>query len=87
MINELTGGGNAIKDQSMLIKSRTEKQRMAGEPDTSKGVRPVRWEGHRNLTWEQEKALAPYPTITPYTFLIMPSADSRDLFDNGKRGE
>jgi hypothetical protein len=38
---------------------------MAGEPDTPKDVRPVRRGGHRNLTWEQEKALGPYPTIRP----------------------
>src|SRR5689334_2012991 len=36
-----------------------------GEPDTEKLVRPVRWEGHRNLTWQQEKALGPYPTSPP----------------------
>ncbi len=53
-----------IKLQGMRkAKSRPEKQHMAGEPDTSKGVRPVRWGGHRNLNWKQCKALGPYPTL------------------------
>ncbi|WP_236023162.1 hypothetical protein [Dictyobacter formicarum] len=35
----------------------------AGKPDTRKPVRPVWWGGHRNLAWQQEKALGPYPTL------------------------
>ncbi|EFH84451.1 hypothetical protein Krac_5494 [Ktedonobacter racemifer DSM 44963] len=33
----------------------------AGEPDTEKLVRPVRWETHRNLIWKQIKALCVHP--------------------------
>src|SRR5215472_14412573 len=59
-------GDVLIKLQGMRnAKSRPEKQHMAGEPDTSKGVRPVRWGGHRNLNWKQFKALGPYPTLSP----------------------
>jgi len=59
-------GDVLIKLQGMRnAKSRPEKQHMAGEPDTSKGVRPVRWGGHRNLNWKQFKALGPYPTLHP----------------------
>jgi hypothetical protein len=36
---------------------------MAGEPDTSKGVRPVRREAHRNLVWQQTKALCVHPIV------------------------
>jgi hypothetical protein len=34
---------------------------MAGEPDTSKGVRPVRREAHRNLASQEAKALCVHP--------------------------
>src|SRR5215472_18797182 len=58
-------GDVLIKLQGMRnAKSRPEKQHMAGEPDTSKGVRPVGWGGHRNLNWKQFKALGPYPTLS-----------------------
>jgi hypothetical protein len=36
---------------------------MAREPTASKGARWVRWGGHRNLLWQQNKALGPYPTV------------------------
>ena len=36
---------------------------MAGEPYTSKDARAVRWGGHRNLDWQQSKALGPHPTF------------------------
>src|SRR6266568_4317253 len=63
-----------IKLQGMRnAESRPEKPCMAGEPDTEKLVRPVRWGGHRNLTWRQEKALGPHPT--PPTF-----GHQRDLY-------
>jgi len=60
-------GDVGIKRQGMRnAGNRTEKLYRAGEPDTEKLVRPVRWEGHRNLTWQQEKALGPYPTPPPF---------------------
>jgi hypothetical protein len=36
---------------------------MAGEPDTKKLVRPVRREAHRNLAWQQTKALCVHPIV------------------------
>jgi hypothetical protein len=60
-----------IKLQGMRnAENRPEKPCIAGEPDTEKLVCPVRWGGHRNLTWRQEKALGPVrPKVSFYTAL------------------
>jgi hypothetical protein len=51
---------------------------MAGEPDTRKRVRPVRWEAHRNLVWQQTKALCVHPIANK-------AEKSESLYDSGIR--